>query len=69
VARVNGDGTMTEFLAGATPGYRVQSRPASIATGPDRNVWFLDEELPVGLQRVNGNGTITFFALPPSLIR
>jgi streptogramin lyase len=60
LARVNGDGTVTEFPA-ALP---QDSEPIGITTGPDGNMWFAFDVpggAPGGLGRLNPNGTVTLF--------
>jgi virginiamycin B lyase len=62
LARVNSDGTVTEFVGGEVPGFGAFRQPTGITTGPDGNIWFSTTRGIVG--RVNGNGTITEFPWP-----
>jgi streptogramin lyase len=55
IARLNGDGTVTEFSAGLSP-----SDPWDITTGPDGNLWFVSQT-PAAIGRITPAGTITEF--------
>lgn len=61
VARVNGDGTVTELVGGVTPGFSANSTPTGIATGPDGKIWFTQQAAPGRVARVNGDGSVTEF--------
>ena len=72
VARLNSDGTVTEFVGGVTAGFSSGGQPTGLTTGPDGNIWFTEPNMGVGdcgndfagcggLARVNGDGTISEF--------
>jgi virginiamycin B lyase len=42
IARVNANGTVSEFKAGQTPGFTANTGLRSLATGPDGNLWFTE---------------------------
>ena len=70
VARVNGDGTVTELTGGVTPGFSANATPTDITTGPDGRIWFTEQAPPGRVARVNGDGSVTEFGggddgLPP----
>jgi streptogramin lyase len=54
IARVNADGSVTEFATG------VVGRPVDLTAGPDGNVWFVAQS-PSAIGRVTPDGTITMF--------
>src|SRR4051794_26809679 len=55
IARVNGDGSVTEFGTGVT------GRPVDVTAGPDGNVWYVAQS-PSAVGRITPNGTITEFS-------
>src|SRR3954451_20571675 len=55
IARVNGDGSVTEFGTGVT------GRPVDVTAGPDGNVWSVAQS-PSAVGRITPNGTITEFS-------
>jgi streptogramin lyase len=55
VARVNPDGSVTEFDTGVT------GRPVDVAAGPDGNVWYVGQS-PSKIGRIAPDGTITEFS-------
>jgi streptogramin lyase len=55
IARLNGDGSVTEFDTG------LAGRPVDLTAGPDGNVWFV-AQAPSGIGRVTPAGTITMFS-------
>jgi streptogramin lyase len=52
VGRVNGDGTVSEFAGGVTPGFTANQIPTGITTGPDGNVWFTENSGPGAVARI-----------------
>ena len=56
VARVNDDGSVTEFDTGLV------GRPYDVASGPDGNVWFT-AQTPSSIGRIAPDGTITQFSV------
>jgi streptogramin lyase len=54
VARLNPDGTVTEFTGGVTSGFSAGASPESITTGPDGNLWFTEPTL--GFQQCGASG-------------
>ena len=64
VARLNGDGSVTELGYG-TPGWSISDGlPEGITTGPDHNIWFT-QRYASALVRVNGDGSVTEFPAGP----
>jgi streptogramin lyase len=55
IARVNPDGSVSEFAAG------LSGSPVDVTAGPDGNVWFVAQS-PSGIGRVTPDGTITMFS-------
>jgi streptogramin lyase len=55
IARVNPDGSVTEFQTGVT------GRPYDITSGPDGNLWFVTQS-PSLVGRITPDGTITEFS-------
>jgi streptogramin lyase len=55
IARVNPDGSVTEFGTGVT------GRPVDVTAGPDGNVWYVAQS-PSAVGRVTPDGTITEFS-------
>jgi streptogramin lyase len=55
IARVNPDGSVTEFNTGLT------GSPWDITTGPDGNLWFVTQS-PAGVGRITPAGAITQFS-------
>jgi streptogramin lyase len=45
IARVNDDGSVTEFTGGKTKGLSALAAPTGITTGPDGNIWFTEPSL------------------------
>jgi streptogramin lyase len=65
VARLNADGSVTEFTGGVTPGFGSQGGPSGITTGPDGNIWFTEApDLGGAVARLNANGSVTQFVVP-----
>jgi streptogramin lyase len=54
IARVNPDGSVTEFDTGVT------GRPVNVTAGPDGNVWFVAQS-PSAIGRVTPDGSVTEF--------
>ena len=54
IARVNPDGSVTEFNTGVT------GRPVDVTAGPDGNVWYVAQS-PSAIGRVTPDGTVTEF--------
>jgi streptogramin lyase len=42
IARLNDDGTVSEFTSGVTPGFSPGAGPTGITSGPDGRVWFAE---------------------------
>jgi hypothetical protein len=42
LARINDDGTVSEFAAGVTPGFSARAGPTGITSGPDGRIWFAE---------------------------
>jgi len=61
IARVTTDGVVTQY---GTPSLA----PSSIAEAGDKSVWFLEVPYLGHLGRLNADGTVTTFPLPPGLI-
>jgi streptogramin lyase len=61
VARLTGDGTVTEFTGGVTSGFTASRGPGAITAGPDGNIWFTEAYGPGAVGRFNSNGTVTEF--------
>jgi virginiamycin B lyase len=73
IGRITPDGVITQFAAGITPSpandiypdphqYQPVS-PTRLTTGPDGNVWFV-EQMANRVGRITPDGTITEFAVP-----
>jgi streptogramin lyase len=56
-------GVVTEFTSALTAG----NAPASIASGPDGNLWFTEQGILAGVGRITPDGTITEF--PTTLLQ
>ncbi len=71
IARVNPDGTVSEFTGGVTQGFSAGASPEGITTGSDGNIWFTEPTLGFrecgpsgwcgGVARLNPDGTVTQF--------
>ena len=61
LARVNPNGTVTEFTAGpTTPGFTAGRYPAGITTGPDGNIWFTEQRDALAKVKLSGaTATVT----------
>jgi streptogramin lyase len=63
VARINPDGSVTEFTGGVTPGFSANKGPSGITTGRDGNIWFTETNFfsGPGVARLNVDGSVTEF--------
>jgi virginiamycin B lyase len=57
----------TVATGGTTAGFSANTRPRTIAEGPDGNLWFVESEpVPGAIGRITPDGVVTEFAVPGS---